>query len=80
MKFLAITPCSGLGALTRMPKGIWWALPATQQMSVQMMHEVMAVAQAREVALPAAALAITLALLEHVPPDAPFSIAVQRLG
>ena len=74
MKFLAITPCSGLGALTRAPKGIWWALPATRQMSEQMIHEVMAVAQARAVALPADALAITLALLEQVPPEATFSM------
>ena len=74
MKFLSITPCSGLGALTRAPKGIWWHLPATRQMSEQAIHEVMAVAQARGVALPIDALHITLALLESVPPEATFSM------
>jgi 2-dehydropantoate 2-reductase len=38
MKLLAITPCSGLGALSYAPKGIWWQLPATRQMSEQAMH------------------------------------------
>ena len=74
MKFLAITPCSGLGALTRAPKGIWWHLPATRQMSEQAIHEVMAVAQARGVVLPADALQTTLALLESAPPEATFSM------
>jgi 2-dehydropantoate 2-reductase len=43
-------------------------------MSEQAVHEVMAVAQARGLTLPADALHITLALLESVPPEATFSM------
>ena len=74
MKFLFITPCSGIGALTRAPIGIWRRLPATRQMSEQAIHEVLAVAQAHGILLPADALHTTLGRLESASPEATASM------
>ena len=76
MKFLFITPCSGLGALTRSPIGIWRSVPETRQMSEQAMHEVLAVAQARGIALPADALRTILAQVDSVAPEV--TVSMQR--
>jgi len=76
MKFLFITPCSGLGALTRSPIGIWRSVPETRQMSEQAMHEVLAVAQARGIALPADALKTILAQVDSVSPEV--TVSMQR--
>ena len=76
MKFLFITPCSGLGALTRSPIGIWRSVPETRRMSEQAMHEVLAVAQARGIALPADALHTILAQVDSVSPEV--TVSMQR--
>ena len=69
MKFLFITPWSGLGALTRAPIGVWRSLPETRRLSEQAVGEGLAVARARGVALPTDALQQTMALLDSVPPE-----------
>jgi 2-dehydropantoate 2-reductase len=74
MKFLFITPCSGIGALTRAPIGVWRSLPETRQMSEQAVHEVLAVAHARGIILPADALHTTLGRLDSVSPEATASM------
>jgi 2-dehydropantoate 2-reductase len=74
MKFLFITPCSGIGALTRAPIGVWRRLPETRQMSEQAVHEVLAVAHARGIVLPADALHTTLGRLDSVSPEATASM------
>src|SRR5262245_40194710 len=76
MKFLFITPCSGLGALTRSPIGIWRSVPETRRMSEQAMHEVLAVAHARGIALPADALKTILAQVDSVAPEV--TVSMQR--
>ena len=76
MKFLAITPSSGIGALTHAPIGIWWRLPETRRMSKQAIGEVLTVGQARGIALPADALHTTITLLDSVPPEA--TVSMQR--
>lgn len=76
MKFLWITPCSGIGALTRAPIGIWRSVPEIRRMSEQAMHEVLAVAHARGIALPADALRTNLALLDSVAAEA--TVSMQR--
>ena len=76
MKFLAITPWSGLGALTRAPIGIWWRLPETRRMSIQALHEVLAVAQARGIVVPTDALHTTMAMYDSMPPEA--TVSMQR--
>ena len=50
-KFLLIACWSGVGAVTRVPVGVWRSLPATRSMADQAMREVLAVAQAHGVAL-----------------------------
>jgi len=76
MKFLFITLCSGIGALARAPMGIWRSLPETRRMSEQAIHEVLAVAQARGIVLPADALHTTMALVDSVAPEA--TVSMQR--
>jgi len=74
MKFLFITPWSGLGALTRAPIGVWRSLPETRRLSEQAVYEVLAVAHARGVAVPTDALQKTMALLDSVPSEATASM------
>ena len=74
MKFLFITPWSGLGALTRAPIGVWRSLPETHRLSEQAVREVLAVAHARGVAIPPNALQRTMALLDSLPPEATASM------
>ena len=74
IKLLFITPWSGLGALTRAPIGVWRNLPETRRLSEQAVGEVLAVAQARGVAVPADALQRTMALLDGVAPEATASM------
>lgn len=74
MKFLFVTPCSGLGALTRAPIGIWRQVPETRRLGVQALEEVLAVAQARRIALPTNAVPTTMALVDQVPPEATTSM------
>ena len=50
MKFLFITPFSGVGAVTRSPLGVWRSLPDTRQMAETALEEIVAVARAREAA------------------------------
>jgi len=67
-KFLFITSFSGVGAVTRAPAGVLRSLPETHQMLEQAMHEVLAVARAREIALPEEAIPRTLTLIGNLPP------------
>lgn len=69
MKYLLITPWSGLGALTRSPIGIWRSVPETRRLSQQMLEEMLAIARARGIALPADALQRTTAQLDGVASD-----------
>jgi 2-dehydropantoate 2-reductase len=69
MKYLLITPWSGLGALTRSPIGIWRSVPESRRLSQQMLEEVLAIAQARRIALPADALQRATAQLDGVAAD-----------
>lgn len=74
MKFLFIAPCSGVGAVTRAPAGVWRSLPGTRRMVEQGLHEIMAVARARDIALPEDAVRMTMAIIDSMPPEATFSM------
>ena len=50
-KFLTFCVASGMGAITRATSGVWRSLPETRQMAEAAAHEVMAVAQARGIAI-----------------------------
>ena len=57
-----------------MPVGVWRSVPETRQLSAQALQEVVAVAQARGIALPADALCTTMALFDGLPPEATASM------
>jgi 2-dehydropantoate 2-reductase len=68
-KFLFIASFSGVGAVTRSPAGILCSLPETRQMLERAMGEVLEVAAARGIVLPAEAIGQTMALIDSLPPD-----------
>jgi 2-dehydropantoate 2-reductase len=75
-KFLFLAPLSGVGAVARAPIGILRGLPETRQLLVAAMHEVLAVARARGVALPADAVDRALATVDAAPAEG--SASMQR--
>ena len=75
-KFLFITPLSAIGAATRVPVGVWRAMPETRELAVRMLRELIAVAAARGVELGEKAIAETLARYDGLP--APSTSSLQR--
>jgi len=73
-KFLFIASFSGVGAVTRAPAGLLRSLPETRQMLDLAMHEVLAVANAREIALAEEIVGETMALIDSLPPGATASM------
>jgi len=67
-KFLFIASFSGIGAVTRAPAGVLRSLPEMRQMLEQAMREVLAVARAREIALPEEAISRAITLIDSLPP------------
>ena len=67
-KFLFIASFSGVGAVARAPVGVLRRLPETRQMLKGAMDEVVAVAQARGIALVEEAISRTMALIDGLPP------------
>ncbi|MFW6115903.1 MAG: 2-dehydropantoate 2-reductase [Chloroflexota bacterium] len=68
-KFLFIATLSGVGAVTRAPVGVLRSLPETRTMLKEAMKEILAVAQARDIALPRRVLTETLAFIDGLPPE-----------
>lgn len=73
-KFLFIAPLSGIGAVTRVPTGVWRAMPETRELAKRAIAEVAAVAAARGVELGSDALETTLARYDGLAPDATSSL------
>jgi len=67
-KFLFIASFSGVGAVTRAPAGVLRGQPETRRMLEQAMHEVLAVARARGIALPEESIPRTMTLIDSLPP------------
>jgi 2-dehydropantoate 2-reductase len=67
-KFLFIASFSGVGAATRAPIGVLRSRPETRHMLEQAMGEVLAVAQARGIALTEESISRTMALIDGLPP------------
>jgi 2-dehydropantoate 2-reductase len=74
MKFLLITVWSGIGAMTRVPAGIWRSLPETRRMAVQGIEEIIAVAAARDISLPDDIMQTTMAMYDGLVPQATASM------
>lgn len=68
-KFLFIAALSGVGAVTRAPVGVLRSLPETRRMLEQAMHEIVAVARARDIALPEETVSQTMAFIDSLPPE-----------
>ena len=79
-KFLFIASFSGVGAVTRAPAGALRSLPETRQMLKQAMHEVLAVARARGIALPEEAIPRTMTLIDGLPPGGTASMQRDVMG
>ena len=66
-KFLQVAAFGGVGAVTRAPVGILCSLPATRALMTQVMQEIVAVAKAEHIALPADVIPVTLGELAQFP-------------
>lgn len=64
MKFLFITPWSGVGAVTRLPIGVWRCIPETRALVTACLDEIVSVAQTQNVALPENAVETTWAIYD----------------
>jgi 2-dehydropantoate 2-reductase len=73
-KFLFISPMSGVGAITRVPVGIWRAMPETRALAQAAAREVLALATARGVTLAEDAIERTMERFDGLPPDSTSSL------
>lgn len=73
-KFMFIASMSGVGAVTRAPVGILRSRPETRRLLEEAVAEVRTLAVASGVALPASAVAETLAFMDALPADATASM------
>ncbi len=67
-KFMLICTWSGIGAVTRSPVGVWRSLPETRAMAEASLEETLAVARGLGVALAPDQGAMTMTLIDAVPP------------
>jgi 2-dehydropantoate 2-reductase len=73
-KFLLISSWSGLGAVTHVPVGLWRGVSETRRLWQQAMHEVLAVARARQIALGDEAIQRSTAYVDSLPPESTASM------
>lgn len=73
-KFVFITPMSGVGAITRVPLGVWRGIPESRRLAQTAVEEVVAVATARGVQLDEDVVARTMQRYDHLPPDSTASL------
>ena len=73
-KFVFIAPMSGIGAATRVPIGVWRAMPEPRELATRAIREIVDLARARGVDLGDQAVNRTLARFDGLPPDATSSL------
>ncbi|HEY8132893.1 MAG TPA: 2-dehydropantoate 2-reductase [Thermoanaerobaculia bacterium] len=73
-KFLFIAPMSAIGALTRVPIGVWRTVPETRDLAARALREMVAVAAARGIKLDDDAVERTLARYDALAPDSTSSL------
>ena len=66
-KFLLVTSFGGVGAVTRAPIGVIRTIPQTRQLLERCLHEVLAVARARKLAMAESAVADSLKFYDAMP-------------
>jgi 2-dehydropantoate 2-reductase len=74
MKFMLITPWSGLGAVSRAPIGVLLEQPETRELLVQAAEEVYRLGLARGIALPEDSVEKTMQTLEGITPNSTTSM------
>jgi len=75
LKFIFIAPMSGIGAASRVPVGVWRALPEPRDLATRMIREIVDIAHARGVDLDGnAAVERTLARFDGLPPESTSSL------
>jgi 2-dehydropantoate 2-reductase len=74
LKFMLITPWSGLGAVSRAPLGVLLEQPETCDLLIQATDEIYRLGLARGVALPADSVDRTMATLQEIPPNSTTSM------
>jgi 2-dehydropantoate 2-reductase len=73
-KFLFIAPLSGIGAVTRVPVGIWRSIPETRSMAEKALQELLAVARAGGADLADEAVATTMQRYDALAAEATSSL------
>jgi len=73
-KFLFIAPLSGIGAVTRVPTGVWRAMPEIRDIARRALDEIVALAAARGVELGADAVDVTMSRYDGLAPEATSSL------
>lgn len=66
MKFLFITPWSGIGAVTRSSVGVWRRPPETRALVTACLEEIVSIAQSQNIALPEDAVDTTWAMYDRI--------------
>jgi 2-dehydropantoate 2-reductase len=66
-KFLFIAPMSGVGAVTRVPVGVWRSMPEPRRVALDALHEIDAIAVARGVSLAPDAIERTMERYDGLP-------------
>src|SRR5471032_861782 len=66
-KFLFIAPMSGVGAVTRVPVGVWSSMPEPRRVALEALHEIAAIALARGVSLAPDAIERTMERYDGLP-------------
>ncbi len=67
VKFLFIVPLGAIGAITRMPLGVWRSVAETRQMADRAMEEMLAIAAVKGIGLPVDAKNSTFANYDRLP-------------
>ena len=73
-KFLMATSFGGVGAIARAPIGVTRSVPETRRLLEQCLEEVVAVARARNIAMPTTAIADIMKLFDGLPPGSTTSL------
>jgi len=73
-KFLFIAPMSAIGALTRVPVGVWRSIPETREIAIRALREMTQVAAARVASLPDDAIERTLERYDAMAPESTSSL------
>ena len=79
-KLLFIAPMSGIGALTRVPIGVWRSLPETRALAERAVQEIIAIATARGIDLGGDALPLTMGRYDGLPPESTSSLQRDVIG